>query len=151
MTRAARTATRAEGPWYSTRPYSVRSVVSFPVSFSHVLSGTPGHSWPCHHRSQTATTYGEHEPTDLERVLEPAVAHDLHHRPRTRRTCGPAGPGLARRGQDEEPSKSQQGSAVLTDLLTTALDHRGRMRTEKPREQGRSGRLDSHGRLKSFL
>ena len=52
----------------------------------------------------------------------------------------------ARRGQDGGRSKSQQGSVVLTDLLTTILDHHGRRGTEKPREQGRCGRLDSCGR-----
>ncbi len=45
-----------------------RSVVSFPVSFSYVRPDSPGHSRPCHRRSQTATTRGEHGPTDLESV-----------------------------------------------------------------------------------
>jgi hypothetical protein len=59
--------------------------------------------------------------------------------------AAPAGP--TRRGQDGEPSEPRQGSAELTDLLTTALDHHGRRGTEKPREQGRCDRLDSCGRL----
>jgi hypothetical protein len=45
-----------------------RSVVSSPVSFSYVRLGSPGHSRPCHRRSQTATTHGEHGSTDLESV-----------------------------------------------------------------------------------
>ena len=60
--------------------------------------------------------------------------------------AAPAGTDPARRGQDGGRSKSQQGSVVLTDLLTTILDHHGRRGTEKPREQGRCGRLDSCGR-----
>ena len=36
---------------------------------------------------------------------------------------------------------------MLTDLLTTALDYPGRVRNEKPREQGRRDRLDARGRL----
>ena len=43
-------------------------LVSFLVSFSYVRLGSPGHSRPCHRRSQT-TTHGEHGPTDLESVL----------------------------------------------------------------------------------
>jgi hypothetical protein len=39
------------------------------VSFSYVRPGSPGHSRPCRRRSQTATTRGEHRPTDLESVL----------------------------------------------------------------------------------
>ena len=39
--------------------------------------------------------------------------------------------------------------AVLTDLLTTALDYHGRRETEEPREQGRCDRLDSYGRFQS--
>jgi hypothetical protein len=39
---------------------------------------------------------------------------------------------------------------VLTDLLTTTLDHHGHGRTEKPSEQGRRDCLDSRGRLKYF-
>ena len=92
-------------------------------------------------------TYAGHRPTDLESVLEPAVAHDWHHRPHTRRRAAPLGADPARRGQDGEPSAPRQGSAVLTDLLTTALDHYGRRGTEMPREQGRCDRLDSGGRL----
>ena len=61
--------------------------------------------------------------------------------------AAPMGADPARRGQDEEPSAPRQGSAVLTDLLTTDLDHYGRRGTEKPREQGRCDRLDSGGRL----
>ena len=124
-----------------------QALVSFLVSFSYVRPGSPGHSRPCRRRSQTVTTRGEHGPTDLESVLEPAVTHDRHHRPHTRRACGPGGgrPGAARPGW--EPSEPQRGSAVLTDLLTTALDHHGRRRTEKPREQGRCDSLDSCGRF----
>src|SRR5438045_1211992 len=48
----------------------------------------------------------------------------------------------ARRGQDGEPLESRQGSAVLTDLLTTALDHYGLRGTEKSHEQDRCDRLD---------
>ena len=40
-----------------------------------------------------------------------------------------------------------RGPTVLTDLLTTALDYLGRVRNEKPREQGRCVRLDARGRL----
>ena len=92
-------------------------------------------------------TYGEPSRADLESVLETAAAHDRHYRPHTRRACGPAGADPARRGKDGERSEPQQGSAVLTDLLTTALDHHGRRGTEKPREQRRCDRLDSCGRL----
>jgi hypothetical protein len=46
-----------------------RSIVSLLVSFSYVRPGSLRHSRPCHRRSQTATTHGEHEPTDLESVL----------------------------------------------------------------------------------
>jgi hypothetical protein len=38
-----------------------------------------------------------------------------------------------------------RGSAVLTDLLTTILDHHGHVRNEKPSEQGRRDTLDAHG------
>jgi hypothetical protein len=50
-----------------------RSVVSLPVSFSYVCPGSPGHSRSCRRRSQTATTHGEHGPTDLESVLVTAM------------------------------------------------------------------------------
>jgi len=61
--------------------------------------------------------------------------------------AAPAGADPARRGQDGEPSAPRQGSAVLTDLLTTALDRCGRMGTEKPRERVKCYRLDARGRL----
>jgi len=47
--------------------------------------------------------------------------------------AAPTGADPARRGQDGEPSAPRQGSAVLTDLQTTDLDHYGRRGTEKPR------------------
>ena len=39
---------------------------------------------------------------------------------------------------------------VLTHLLTTALDDRGRDRTDKRGEQGRSDPVDGAGQHKSF-
>jgi hypothetical protein len=38
---------------------------------------------------------------------------------------------------------------LLTDLLTTALDDRGRDRTEESGERGRSDPVDGTGRLES--
>ena len=64
--------------------------------------------------------------------------------------AAPTGADPARRGQDGEPSEPRQRSAVLTDLLTTDLDHDGRRGTEKPREQGRCDRLDSGGAQRPF-
>ena len=61
--------------------------------------------------------------------------------------AAPAGAGPGRAAGMGEPSEPRQRSAVLTDLLTTDLDHYGRRGTEKPREQGRGDRLDSGGRL----
>jgi hypothetical protein len=52
----------------------------------------------------------------------------------------------ARCGQDGQPSEPRHESTVLTDLLTTTLDHHGHGRTEKPSEQGRRDCLDSRGR-----
>jgi len=120
--------------------------VSFLVSFSYARPGSPGHSRPCHRRSQTATTHGERGPTDLESVLETVAAHDRHRRPHKRRACGPRGADPARCGQDGEPSEPRHESTVLTDLQTTTLDHHGHGRTEKPGEQGRRDCLDSRGR-----
>jgi hypothetical protein len=57
--------------------------------------------------------------------------HRAAHAPGVR----PGGADPARRGRDREPSESRQGSVVLTDLLTTVLDHHGRRGIEKPREQ----------------
>jgi hypothetical protein len=51
-----------------------------------------------------------------------------------------------RRSRDPEASHGGL-PVVLTDLLTTALDDRGRDRTEKPGEQGRSDPVDGTGRL----
>ena len=59
-----------------------------------------------------------------------------HCRPRARRACGPGRADPARSGQDGKPSGPWPGSAVLTDLLTTALDNLGHGRTAKSREQG---------------
>jgi hypothetical protein len=58
-----------------------RPVVSSLVSFSYVRPGSPGHSRPCHRRSQTATTHGEHGPTDLESVWVASVANAACERP----------------------------------------------------------------------
>src|SRR5262245_14745183 len=98
-------------------------------------------------RLHTVLNYSGPWRADLESVLEPEVAHDRHHRPHTRRACGPRGANPARRGQGRKPPEPRQGSAVLTDLLTTALDNHGRRGTEEPREQGRCDRLNSCGRL----
>jgi len=61
--------------------------------------------------------------------------------------AAPVGADPARRGQGREPPEPRQGSAVLTDLLTTALDYHGRRGTEEPPEQGRCDCLNSCGRL----
>jgi hypothetical protein len=52
-----------------------------------------------------------------------------------------------RRGQRGTSARWPQ--TLLPDLLTTASDHPGRIWNEKPRELGRRGLLDSHGRLSS--
>ena len=49
-------------------PRSGHALVSL-LSFSYVRPGSSGHSRPCRRRSQTATTYRELGPTDLESVL----------------------------------------------------------------------------------
>jgi hypothetical protein len=66
----------------------------------------------------------------------------------SRTRAGRAAPGAdpARRGQDRESSEPRHEPTVLTDLLTTTLDHHGHGRTEEPDEQGRRDRLDSRGR-----
>ncbi len=64
---------------YTVKP-AARSVVSLLVSFSYVRPGSRRHSWPCHRRSKTVTTHGEHGPTDLERVLgvsAPTGQHEM--------------------------------------------------------------------------
>ena len=70
------------------RPSAGRAAVSFPVSFSYVRPGSPSHSRPCHRRSQTATTHGEHRPTDLESVL--GAAHSTQGRANRTQMDGPA-------------------------------------------------------------
>ena len=68
-----------------------------------------------------------------------------------RAPAGRAAPkqGPTRRGAPgkERYRSGDRGPTVLTDLLTTALDYLGRVRNEKPREQGRCDRLDARGRL----
>ena len=66
---------------------------------------------------------------------------------RTRAGRAADGADPAQRGQDGEQSEPRQGSAVLTNLLTTALDHLGRGRTDKPDEQSRCDHPDARGRL----
>lgn len=61
--------------------------------------------------------------------------------------AAPVGPTRRGAARMEAMGLSGLGSTVLTDLLTTALDHPGHGRTEKPSEQGRCDRLDSRGRL----
>ena len=107
--------------------------VSFLVSFSYARPGSPGHSRPCHRRSQTATTHGERGPTDLESVWGTAVAHDRLASDRVtnwmtiaiegggRQRTGTDGPPQARRAatqtaraatwlRDEEASSSAQAA-----------------------------------------
>jgi hypothetical protein len=49
------------------RAGEVRSLIASLIQLR--LPGSPGHSRPCRRSSQTATTHGEHGPTDLESVL----------------------------------------------------------------------------------
>jgi hypothetical protein len=77
---------------------TAEALVSFLVSFSYVRNRSARTTEDGQLRSRTLLTFAGLSPTDLESVLEPAVAHDWHHRPHTRRACGPGGgrPGAAR-------------------------------------------------------
>ena len=120
--------------------------VSVLVSFAAVRE-RPQRTGPGRNsRSQTGMICLERTPTDLESVLETAAVHYRHRRPHKRRACGPRGPTRRLCGQDGQPSEPRHESTVLTDLLTTTLDHHGHGRTEKPSEQGRRDCLDSRGR-----
>ena len=75
----------------------VGGLVSFLVSFSYVRPGSPGHFRPCRRRSQTATTYGEHGPTDLESVLgKPSLSRETSARLRVSPAAGPGASGESR-------------------------------------------------------
>jgi hypothetical protein len=118
-----------------------QALVSFLVSFVYVRNRSARTTENRLPRSRTLLTFAGLSRAD---VLETVAVHDrIVGRTRAGRAA-PAGP--ARCGQDGQPSEPRQGSAVLTDLLTTTLDHHGHGRTEKPREQGRRDCLDSRGR-----
>ena len=121
--------------------------VSFLVSFIYVRGRSAYNPWHRQPRPQTLLNYDGRIPTDLESVLEAVAAHDWHRRPRKRRACGPRGPTrhcAARMGSRRSRATDR---TVLTDLLTTSLDHHGHGRTEEPGKQGRRDCLDSRGRL----
>jgi hypothetical protein len=121
-------------------------VVSLLVSFGYVLRRSARTTRDGQPRWRTLLTCAERRATDLESVLETLAAHDRHRRPHKRRACGPRGTDPARCGQDGQASEPRHESTVLTDLLTTTLDHHGHGRTEKPGEQGRRDCLESRGR-----
>jgi hypothetical protein len=75
----------------SARPYGRVSVpVSDLVPFTEVQRRPPLTLSPPTCRSRTVVNMPERNPADLESVLEPAVAHDRHHRPHTRRASAVA-------------------------------------------------------------
>ena len=91
-----------------------RFAVSFLVSFSYVRPGSSGHSRPCHRRSQTATTHGEHGPTDLESVL---VATPREFESRILRFCDQAlvsATGLTSTGYSDEGVRALRNPATAS-------------------------------------
>jgi hypothetical protein len=84
---------------------------------------------------------------DLGSVLEQqSLTTGIIGRTRAGRAAPQGRPGAARPGWGGHQGGAQ-GSTVLTDLLTTTLDHPGHRWTEKSGDQGRCDRLDSDGRL----
>src|SRR6266566_2246992 len=119
------------------RGFGQARLVSFLVSFSYVRRRSARTTQDRQPRSRTLLNRSDPSRADLESVLETVAAHDRHRRPHKRRACGPLWADPARCSQDGQPSEPRYESTVLTDLLTTTLDHHGHGRTEKPGEQGR--------------
>ena len=70
------------------KPVGWHVLVSFVVSFSYVRSRSARATQDKQPKSRTLLNQRRRTPTELESVLEPAVAHYRHHRPYTRRACG---------------------------------------------------------------
>jgi hypothetical protein len=86
-----------------------QALVSFLVSFARVRNRSARTIEIRQSRSRTLLTFAGLSRADLESVLEPAVAHDWHHRPHTRRACGPGRgrPSAARPGWGSRRSRGR--------------------------------------------